>query len=230
MSDGQHIVICGWSDSGRRLLADLLQGEPRPSVVVISPSPPPANTHIRGVTFIHADPATPAGLALVQLDRAEIVVVLADEGRRTPQDADARTILTVLAVEQQRPQIYTIAEILNEENAFHLHNAGVDEVLVSGAYAGVMLSQAIRSPGILSAFGELFRAGNGVQIQQRAPESAQVGQTFQELSRALRAGRQGTLLGLCRAGRALLSPGAHTRLQEGDQLLVLGPTAAGQET
>ncbi len=214
-----HIAICGWNDNGARLLRDLLRSEPPPFVTIVStPAPLLASDHDTVVVF-EGDPSTAAGLAAAGIDQAEVAVILADKraGRR-PQDADARTILTVLAIERARPEVHTIAELLNDDNMFHAYNAGVNEVLIADAYIGGILSQVVRSPGMTGVFSDLFCAGSGSRIVER---SAGEGIAFSALSRMLYGEGEGVLIGYRRDEVLTLSPSGDVRLQPSDRVLIL---------
>ncbi|MFT5685212.1 MAG: voltage-gated potassium channel [Myxococcota bacterium] len=214
-----HIVICGWNDNGERLLRDLLRGSPRPSITIVSSPAPRLDRHYDSVVIFEEDPSTLAGLTAAGIDEAEVIVILADKrpGRR-PQDADARTILTVLAIERARPEIHTIAELLNDDNMFHAYNAGVDEVLIADAYIGGILSQAVRSPGMTGVFSDLFRSGTGSRILERA---AGVTASFSALSETLYAAGEGVLLGYRRGDFLQLSPRTDVAITPEDRVILL---------
>lgn len=221
MGAHRHIVICGWNDNGRRLVGDLLLADATPTVRVVSPQAQPANIRIRRVEFVVADPSTAAGLRAVAVENADVVVILGDmRDGRSPQDADARTILTGLAVEQLRPEVHTIAELFNPDNIFHAKNAGVDEVLISGAYTGAMLAQAVQSPGVLAVFRDLFRSDTGGRIRQHPVPDALAGETVRAATGALYR-EHGVLIGYRRAGAVRLRPPAADRLEAGDLLLFI---------
>ena len=222
MQARRHIVICGWNDNGRRLVGDLLLTDTAPTVRVVSPRAlQPANTRIQRVDFVVADPSTAAGLRAVEVEKADIVVILADvRDGRSPQDADARTILTGLAIEQLRPEVHTIAELLNPDNIFHAKNAGVDEVLISGAYTGAMLAQAVQSPGVLAVYRDLFQSGSGSRLRKLLVPAALHGKSVRDATVAMYR-EHGVLIGYRRAGAVSLRPPAGDVLQADDLLLFI---------
>ena len=230
MMANRHIILCGWNDSGRRLVADLLRSDDPPRVVVVTPAGQPGNVRVRGVEFIAADPAAPGVLDQAGLGSADVVVILAEEGSCSlSQDVDARTILIALAVGQRRREVHTIAELLNDENRFHARNAGVNEVLVSGAYGGTLLSQVVQSPGIIDVFSDLFRSWEGGRVVERALPAEQGGASFAALSRHARGAGWGILLGFRRGVEVSLAPPADTVLSASDRLLLLRRAAAATE-
>jgi voltage-gated potassium channel len=215
-----HVVICGWNESGFRLLQDLIQQPDAPHVVVLTDNddiPQFKHTHI---FYIFQDPTTAEGLATARVRHADVVVILADPRAGAPQDTDARTILTVLAVEQLRPAVHTIAELLLEDNIFHARNAGVDEVIIAGEFTGAMLSQAVQSPGMTDVFADLFDAGVGSFVSE-ASAAGLIGRRFSEASATLLAEGSGVLLGLRRGGVPLLAPEGDPPIETGDRLILL---------
>lgn len=223
MSADRHIVICGWNDNGRRLVADLLLSDQTPTVRVVSPTAlQPSNTRIQRVEFILADPSTAAGLRAVEVDKADVVVILGDiRDGRSRQDADARTILTGLSIEQLRPQVHTIAELFSTDNIFHAKNAGVNEVIISGTHTGAMLSQAVQSPGVLAVFGDLFLSGRGSRLRETPLPEDLDGASFLQAYSALLTEQQGVLIGLRRAGRIQAGLGPETTMAAGDRVILL---------
>jgi len=216
-----HIAICGWNENGERLLRDLIHSDPHPTVTIVSQPAPRLDLYLDQVVIFEEDPSTMAGLTAAGIDRADVVVILADTtiGRR-PQDVDARTILTVLAIERARPEVHTIAELLNDDNMFHAYNAGVDEVLIADAYIGGILSQAVRSPGMTRVFSNLFRSGVGSRILERSV-GTDAGQRFSALSRTLYSAGRGVLIGYRRGDFLQLSPPGDVLLVEGDRVILL---------
>ncbi len=217
-----HVVICGWNETGRRLVEDLLKSDKDPRVVVLyntSTYPRLLHSHVH---YLEEDPTTARGLEMARVKHAGVAVILPElkEGMRE-QDADARSILTVLAIEQINGKIHTIVELMNEENIYHVKNAGCDEVIVSGAYTGTMLSQAVQFPGVSDVFGDLFSPGKGSHLIELPLPKAQEDKAFSELSQTLFREAQGILVGYRRQGALELSPAHDEILRHGDRMIVL---------
>ena len=223
-----QVVLCGWNETGLTLLQDLLSRPGMPQVVVLTDDQDVIQVSHPRVFYIFADPTTARGLDMARVRHADVVVVLADTTRgRTPQDADARTILTVLAVEQLRPQVHTIAELHHAHNLFHAHNASVDEVLLVGEHTGSMLAQAVRCPGSSAAYRALFRTGSTSDVRERPVLPALHGRTLAAGADALLEAEGVVILGLRRGAGApiQLDPDPELILQPGDILILLAPAA-----
>jgi voltage-gated potassium channel len=219
-----HVVICGWNEHAFGLLQDLFARSAPPPVVVLTDSDSVPQIQHGGLHFIYADPSTPGGLARARVRHADVVVVLPElRDGMAEQDADARTILTVLAVEQLRPQVHTIAQLLNPENAFHAHNAGVDELLSAEVFTGAMLSQAVQSPGITDVYQQLFQPDGTTLRTIALPEDLR-GQGFLDAAEALSRASSHLLIGLRRGEALIMDPDSDLRLEADDVLIVLAPS------
>lgn len=218
----QHVVLCGWNDTGRRLIKDLIESELDPHVVVLLNQSTTPKLIDPNVHYIDGDPSTAEGLEKAQTKRARVAVILADE-HANHQDSDARAILTTLAIEQLNPAIHTVAEIYNDQNVYHLKNAGCDEIILSGSYMGSVLSQSVQNPGISDVYNHLFSPAEGVQIYERPVNDAQVGKTFSQISTTCYGEGYGTLIGYQRNQKRVVAPTEDIKFKGGDILLMLKP-------
>lgn len=217
-----HVVICGWNETGKRLVSDLIESERDPHVVVLYHESKYPRLLDPNIHYLEEDPTTARGLERARVKNASVAVVLPDlADGRSSQDADARSILTILAIEQINGNIHTIVELLNNENIFHVRNAGCDEVIVSGSYTGTMLSQVVQFPGVSDVFGDLFTPGTGSHLKEEVLDSAHFGKKFSEVSGTLFSKGQGILVGYRRGGKLELSPKDDVKLEKNDRVIVV---------
>lgn len=217
-----HIVVCGWNPNATRLVSDLRASDRNAHVVIVVNRDDVPRVLDPNVYYVRADPSTSDGMDKGRIDEARVAVIVADDsGGRSEQDVDARSVLTALAVERRNPRAHTIVELLNEDNVFHLENAGVDEIIISGAYTGTMLSQAVQFPGISDVFGDLFATGAGSQLVESELPVDLEGVAFSEASAELFRRGLGVLVGY-RRGRSLdISPAADIELAGGDLVILM---------
>ncbi len=217
-----HIVVCSYNPQAPRLIEDLLAARPGSHVVLVTERDdvePPPGAHVH---LVRLDPTSPEALDASRVEEASVVVVMADDRPgRSSHDADARSILTVLAVERRRREVHTFVELRHAENAVHARNANVDEIVVSGAYTGTMLSHAVQFPGVSAVFSNLFEPGSGSVIAQEPLSSSDVGRPFAELAGRLLADGHGAVLGYKRGEVVKLAPPPTTALMAGDALIVV---------
>lgn len=217
-----HVVICGWNETGRKLVSDLISSKEDPDIVILYTASQTPRLIDPNIHYVEKDATTAEGLEAARVAHARVAVVLPNQNdNRSSQDADARSILTILAIERLNNSIHTIVELLNEENVYHVRNAGCDEVIVSGSYTGTMLSQVVQFPGISDVFGSLFNPGEGSQVHESALPEALVGKSFAEASAQLFKDQQGILLGYRRAGELNISPRLDPQLKGGDTIIII---------
>ena len=219
-----HIIVCGWNETGRRLVLDLIESGQHPKVLVVHPNRDIPRINSPRLYYLFEDPTTAIGLELARVEHATVAVVLSNTqgDGRSVQDIDARTILTVLAIERTNPEIHTIAELQNSENVFHMRNTGCDEIIVSGSYTGAMISQAAQNPGISDVFDDLFTPGEGSSLQQRPLPERFVGRTFSDVSQEIFIERAGVLIGYRRGmTRPIISPPSDLAMKRGDIIILI---------
>ena len=217
-----HVIVCGWNQTGERLVHDITVAVPDMHVVVVQQDKDILRIVNPTVHYLYEDPTTLQGLQHSRVKHARVAVVLADErGGRAQQDVDARSILTALAIERTNPEVHTIVELLNADNVFHVRNAGVDEVIVAGEYMGGMLSQSVQFPGLSDVFGSIFGVGEGVMMRQIRLPGELNGKTFAEASHYLLQHNQGIAVGYRRAGELRMTPAASEALLTRDVLIVM---------
>ena len=107
-----HILICGWNNHAKEMLKVLDKEAFGQGINVILladlPENPLPQTRIK---FLHGDATVDSDLERASAQTARSAVLLADEshGAVDAATADARTVLTALAIESANPTIYTVA-------------------------------------------------------------------------------------------------------------------------
>ncbi len=117
--------------------------------------------------FISGDPMNPETLKRAGLDRSNSVIVLPHSNSGEPNDIDARTILNSMVVRNEKRDAYIIAMLLNQENAVHAKNVGINEVIIKGSMSTLLVVNSAISPGIAKVFYELLRSDDGYRIREK---------------------------------------------------------------
>jgi voltage-gated potassium channel len=189
----RHLVVFGWKEAG------LLAAQPGltpDAVVLVNQAGQTANDELRrrfpGLGYVHGDPVDSAVLERAAVARARRVIVLADQsGDRSEQEADARTVMTVMNVKNLAPEVYTCADVLDRTFIEHLRMARCDEVVPSRDHARAILLSASAATGMTGLVERLLTPGAGLATV--AIPEAFVGRPFVELAAHLR-GEQGRLV------------------------------------
>lgn len=225
-----HVVVCGWNESGRTVLRELFgPGTPWDrAVVVVTEEPIPAGSIPREDVrpenlYRHiGDYTRESVLEQVQIHRAESVILLADElVPRSNQDCDARTVLAALTIERMSPGIYTVAELHSRENEELLRKAGVEDVVVADFYAGMILGSVQRNRGLVQVLDDILTQSHGNAFQTRDLSARWEGLTVSDLAQELLHEHRSILVAVEQDGKMLVNPPSGTALREGQKVMVI---------
>ena len=136
-------------------------------------------------------------------------------------EADMRSILTVLAIETMAPQVRTVVEVNNPKHVEHLRRARADENLVTSRLASRLLARTALYPGPASLVTDIVSGGEGSELYrvQLPDEYAELG--LEDLSSRLRSEHSATLLAVSRDGHTLVNPPSDFRLSSCDTAVVV---------
>ena len=157
IKEKDHIIICGWNESGKKVLDGVLtqlKGT-RPKIVLVNELDRDEVQSIQyeyrdyNLHFVRGNFVKQDVLARANLVRAKSAIVLADvSGSHTIEKADERTIFGTMAIKSMASKVRTCAELIHGENREHLIRANVDEIIVRGESGGSLLATAALSPGV----------------------------------------------------------------------------------
>ncbi len=190
-----HIVICGWNPRGDAIIREMRgergagRGSPR-QVVIVTPDAREIRISDRrlysGVWGISGDPTQSAALLQADIDKAHSVVVLAQaaDDARGRRAADARTLLTSLAVQSLCPDAHTLAELLDYQSRSHFKRQSVSELIYVRRMAARLLGHTAMSHYLTDFYVSLMsNAGNVDQTAIIDLPDTLVGSSFRQLQR-----------------------------------------------
>jgi voltage-gated potassium channel len=218
-----HILVCGWNAGARTVVEELVAAANGRDVVIIADSEDcPLPDADRKVHFVRGDCTDEEVLKRADAPHAHTAIALADtSGGRTYDDADARTILTVLTVETLNRDVYTCAELVQRKNRVHLERVHVDEVVVSGEYGGKILAHAAVYHGMSRVLSDLLTTGEGSEFY-RVPVPAEVAaKDFEAALDYFRARHRAIVVAVMRGDRAHVNPDVGFPLEAGDEVAVI---------
>ncbi len=220
-----HIVLCGWNSKGteiiRELRADPSLGATR---IVVLASYDAAPFDDDDVVFISGETTAEPDLRRAGIERARTAIILADESNPTasPDDVDARTLLTTLAVETVNRDVYSCVEVLRPQNRKHFERANADEIVVSAEMTGSLLADAAVTHGLSRVVSDLVTNPDGHEfysfLAPRSLDGHDVGDAVAQVKRD-----HDALVVAIATGDAEyeLNPSWDRTVREGDRLLVI---------
>lgn len=219
MSD--HIIICGAGRSGRQVAEELTaMGQP---FVVIEKD---ADSVQR---FYEFDPDATAIVGDATADHTLIEGGIARaRGVIASTNADADNILICLSARELNPDVEIVARARNEDTIEKMYRAGANHVVSPVVSGAIQMASVVLRPGVLS-FLDVATRSSGVSLRL---EEATVGSKSKVVGGTLASARirqeTGLLVIAVRKVEAdgerdfVFNPDADTRLDPGDQMIVLG--------
>ncbi|GAB2481883.1 CASTOR/POLLUX-related putative ion channel [Jatrophihabitans fulvus] len=238
----QRIAIIGWSGLGVTVIEELDRFLTADSLIDIlvdralfdsgAVSLPPTRCRLA----VHG--VSPGAIPLIRaLDRADYdqAIVLGYRDRMSAGEADARSMLTLLAMQRawagssNRPRV--VAEMLDRSSVPIAQTTSIDDFVISDELSSLMMAQLSERLDLQDVFGELFAPeGSFVSLHPAHGYTSTAETTFAHVV-ATAAARGASALGY-RIGNApvVLNPPKSTPLRFGpnDQVLVLAQRSARQ--
>jgi voltage-gated potassium channel len=219
-----HLLICGWSPKGFEIIRELRAKEvedPRPIVILADIEKTPLDD--KQITFVRGNPANTTDLQRAGIERVSTVIVLADASNMSddPDDLDARSLLTTLAVESLNHDAYSCVEVVKSENRQHFERTKADELVVSAELTGSLLAASARTHGLTAVIADLLTHPEGQELY-RIPVSAELaGQSARHALEVLKDVYDSLLVGIFTADGCTVNPPSDTILPPGGDLLVV---------
>jgi voltage-gated potassium channel len=165
----EHTVVVGYGTKGRSAVRALLEDgmEPARIVAVDNDAEHIADANDDGIVAIVGDGTRADVLRRAGVEKAQRVIVA------VPRDDAA--VLVTLTVRRHNPTAYVVAAVRESENAPLLRDGGANNVVVSSEAAGRLLGVAATSPATGMIFEDLLVPGQGLELQERAVLSEEVG-------------------------------------------------------
>ncbi len=155
-----HIIICNWSNKAHTIVSQLHEEsvKEKAPIIVITNNPEKVPRSIdpayRGLLMIVGDPAEKEILNRADVQYAKNVIVLADEDDL--DNADAKSILIVLAIDAMNPSVHVIVELLKSKNESYFQYTHVNEIICLEQLAEKLLAQSALTPGLSQVYMDLL--------------------------------------------------------------------------
>jgi voltage-gated potassium channel len=219
-----HILICGWSPKGFEIIRELRakEVEDRREIVILADrDTDPVGQN--GVTFVRGNPSSGDDLRRAGIDRVSTVIVLADDTNASnePDDLDARSLLTALAVESLNGDAYSCVEVVKSENRQHFERTKADELVVSAELTGALLAASARTHGLTDVIADLLTHPEGQELYRVPVPPELADQSVRHALEVLKDVYDSLLVGVFTDGKCTLNPPANTVLAAGGELLVV---------
>jgi voltage-gated potassium channel len=178
-----HIIICGWNFQGERIIQELLasSSDKDKCRIVILANQEKRPTKEERVDFVKGDPTQDEALIRAGVKVADSVIVMSDLNKNA-NEADAETLMIVLAVESLNREVHTCVQLLNSSNRMHLERAHADEIICLDQIGGNLVVASALHHGVSRIVRDLLTFNEGSEFyrfDKPLPEHM-VGKEFHE--------------------------------------------------
>jgi len=218
-----HVVIINFPSAKRvatvvrEFLADPLTFDKTFAIVAEEIERLPDEVRSLGdVVFVHGSPLSADALEQANIGYASRAVVLAKNS--DDANSDGITASTVQMIEAAAPDVFTVAECLDDAHLPLFKATGADAVVRSGGLVASLLVQASLDPGVARIVRRLV--DNTEEYTLYAFTSTLEGFSVGELIEKFRH-QDITLIGIVRGGEDMINPPDDWQIEDGDRLCVI---------
>ena len=237
----RRIVVVGWSALGPRVIAELDEFLDARTTIELMLDPGLVDADVvrsqvttRNVSLEVSEMGGGPEIIAAHAARRSFheVIVLGYRQAMSDDEADARTLLTLLAFNQVRHAddlgpVRIVAEMLDQRNAPLAEATGVDDFVVSDELTSLMLAQLSERKELSQVFDDLFdRTGCSIELRASPLYGAHEAKNFADVV-ATASSRGDSAIGYRRAssGQVVVNPAksAPLTLSRDDEVLVIAP-------
>lgn len=191
-----HFVICGWKEEMSNFLLHILDSNKKirdEDIVLLNSAPDSeiesllALPRLKKVKVIKGDFFIEVNLRRAAPERAEKILILADATPNqtgqipTLTEADARTVMTAMTLNNIAKGTPVVAEILDAAMDQYLRLAHVNEIIYSRDYSRLLLAMASTGTGVTNIFHDLLDPHSPCFIATREIPEAYANQSYEKL-------------------------------------------------
>ncbi|MBP5211432.1 MAG: NAD-binding protein [Pyramidobacter sp.] len=179
-----HTIVWGWNGRAEVVLKELIASGTQ--VAIITKTKPAELSHYDAF-FVAGEPTSDQRLLQAGIDKAESAIIFAERTEGLSNDEiDAHTVLTTLAVETLRPEIYTVIELLNPANERHARRTGVDDIVFCERTLADIVAASASQQGISSFISDILSfSDDGSSLHAEDIDEKWEGRTTGELFEAM---------------------------------------------
>ena len=207
-----QVVVVGYGSKGRAVIRTLREcGVQKQAIVVIDTlADVVAEANAAGLVAVAGDGTRSEVLRQAQIGTARQVVIAVNR--------DDTAVLIALTARKLNPSATIAAAVREDENRDLLLESGADHVVMSSDAAGQMLAISTVRPAAAKVIADLLGHGRSLDLFERPADKTEMGGPARAAS--------GAVIAVLRGGEVLASDDPRaTRLQPGDQLILVGSRA-----
>ena len=215
-----HIILCQWNHRTAEILREL-RADRRTAdsaiVLIAETDAKPVDDEL--LHFVRGG-VSEETLHRAGITEAKTVVILGDN-RLEAGARDAQVVLATLTIESLNPDVYTIAEVVDEANVRHCERARADEVIVAQQLSSRLTASAAIDHGLSKVVTELLSQRFGNDLRKMALPDDLAGRTFFDAFVEMKKTNSAIAVAVQRNGEVTTNPAADFTLAAGDHLIAI---------
>jgi voltage-gated potassium channel len=207
----QHVIVCGYSHSGRCAAAELVaRGQDPQKILIVDRSQAKLEEAAEhGYIGILGDASREDTLSEALLHTARALFVCTDR--------DDSNVLIVLTARHVCRTVRIIARVEEAENEKLLKQSGADATVMPSRVGGILMADSVDSSAVASYVMDLMSADGQIMLIEREALPQEVGRSAQEI-------RDTFILRVLRNGQSLGFGKPDMRIEAGDRLVIVSPS------
>ncbi|MCB9008253.1 MAG: potassium channel protein [Ardenticatenaceae bacterium] len=208
-----HVIVCGYGRVGQSAVASL-QNSKRLVIVLEKDAEKAEELQAQNMTYLIGDATKDEALQQAGIDRAWGMLVCTGD--------DSRNLFIVLSARALNANLYIVTRSVDAENDRKMRRAGANRVVSPYRIGGQHMANIVIRPHVTDFF-DVVTLDGGIELWVEElvvdENSRLVGRTVGEAN--IRQETGVSIIAMIREDRSSI-PKAHTSLQAGDELIVVG--------
>lgn len=190
-----HYIICGWKTEMHSFLEHILSSNPdlHPEKIILVNNVADSELdalhefpHLKKIKVIRGDFFNAEVLMRAAPSKAKKVLILADATPNakgivpTRSEADARTVMTAMTINNISKGTPVAAEILDSQMDQYLKLAQVHEIIYSRDYSRLLLAMASTGTGVTNIFHDLLNPSSAVMLSTEIIDGKFLNKSYKE--------------------------------------------------
>jgi len=204
ITEKNHILICGWNNSAKKVLDYISRLDPAeiPNVALVNELDESEFSSLQNhypdlqIKFIIGDFTNQEILLKANIKDAKHIILLFDESKANSAPSDERTIIAAHNIAYMKLKGKISIQLHDEKYLPNIRREKISNVVIYDNLGGNLLGNSTINPAIPDFIQEVLKSTDGKGIKEIQVPSAYVNKPFEELSKFFREERNLIVLGI----------------------------------
>lgn len=204
ITEKNHILICGWNNSTKKILDYISRLDPSeiPNIVLVNELDEGGFSSLQNhypdlqIKFIIGDFTNQEILLKANIKDAKHIILLFDESKANSIPSDERTIIAAHNIAYMKLKGKISIQLHDEKYLPNIRREKISNVVIYDNLGGNLLGNSTINPAIPDFIQEVLKSADGKGFKEILVPSAFVNKPFEELSKFLREERNLIVLGI----------------------------------